>query len=179
MRILDQDPLPGASGRKAQRQRLTHPGWWRLGVHRDNYNTVESSKPCMKYSHLRNFKGVGVTSDMDTDWKNLWNVLTHRHGCATIFLELVSFQVCSGHILLLWLNVKWKWKSFSRVRLFLTWWIVHGVLQARILEWVATKYMLTKIAFMFSSTWINFSSISFWLWTSDPAFPRVLTLETL
>ena len=30
-------------------------------------------------------------------------------------------------------NEKWKWKSLSRVRLF----IVHGILQARILEWVA------------------------------------------
>ena len=45
-----------------------HSSWLgRLGAHRDNYNTVESSEPCMKYSYLRNVKGVGMTSDMDTD----------------------------------------------------------------------------------------------------------------
>ena len=31
----------------------------------------------------------------------------------------------------------WKWKSLSCVRLFETPWTVHGILQARILEWVA------------------------------------------
>ena len=32
---------------------------------------------------------------------------------------------------------KWKWKSLSHVRLFV---IVHGILQARILEWVAFPF---------------------------------------
>ena len=33
---------------------------------------------------------------------------------------------------------KWKWKSLSYVQLFATpWTVVHGILQARILEWVA------------------------------------------
>ena len=37
-----------------------------------------------------------------------------------------------------WQKVKWKWKLLSRVWLFVTPWpIVHGILQARILEWVA------------------------------------------
>ena len=37
-----------------------------------------------------------------------------------------------------WKMAKWKWKSLSHVRLFATPWtyIVHGILQARILEWV-------------------------------------------
>ena len=36
------------------------------------------------------------------------------------------------------LTKKWKWKWLSRVRLFVTpWTVVHGILQARILEWVA------------------------------------------
>ena len=35
------------------------------------------------------------------------------------------------------LEVKVKWKSLSCVRLFATPWTVHGILQARILEWVA------------------------------------------
>ena len=33
--------------------------------------------------------------------------------------------------------VKWKWKSLSRVRLFVTF---RGILQARILEWVAFPF---------------------------------------
>ena len=35
---------------------------------------------------------------------------------------------------------KWKWKSLGRVRLFVTSWIVHGILQARILELVAFPF---------------------------------------
>ena len=36
---------------------------------------------------------------------------------------------------------KWKWKSLSRVRLFATpWTTVHGILQTRILEWVAFPF---------------------------------------
>ena len=39
------------------------------------------------------------------------------------------------------LNVWWKWKLVSRVRLFGTLWtVVHGILQARILEWVAFPF---------------------------------------
>ena len=35
----------------------------------------------------------------------------------------------------------WKWKSLSRVQLFLTpWTVVHGILQARILGWVAVPF---------------------------------------
>ena len=40
-----------------------------------------------------------------------------------------SFPLCE------WSEVKWKWKSLSRVRLFATPWAC-GILQARILEWV-------------------------------------------
>ena len=35
---------------------------------------------------------------------------------------------------------KVKVKSVSRVRLFATPWTVHGILQARILEWVAISF---------------------------------------
>ena len=38
------------------------------------------------------------------------------------------------------LHWKWKWKLLSRVRLLATPWIVHGILQARILEWVAFPF---------------------------------------
>ena len=38
-------------------------------------------------------------------------------------------------------HLKWKWKLFSRVWLFATpWTVVHGILQARILEWVAVPF---------------------------------------
>ena len=39
--------------------------------------------------------------------------------------------------------MKWsklKWKSLSCVRLFATPWTIHGILQARILEWVAFPF---------------------------------------
>ena len=36
---------------------------------------------------------------------------------------------------------KWKWKSLSYVRLFATpWTVAHGILQGRILEWVAFAF---------------------------------------
>ena len=42
----------------------------------------------------------------------------------------------------LYISVKWKWKSLSHVWLFVIPWtnIVHGILQARILEWVAFPF---------------------------------------
>ena len=48
-------------------------------------------------------------------------------------------------ILMLWhtnlVKWKWKWKSLSCIWLFGTrWTIVHGILQARILEWVAFPF---------------------------------------
>ena len=35
---------------------------------------------------------------------------------------------------------KWKWKSFSHVQLFAIPWTVCGILQARILEWLAFPF---------------------------------------
>ena len=37
-------------------------------------------------------------------------------------------------------TVKMKWRSLSHIRHFLTPWTVHGILQARILEWVAYPF---------------------------------------
>ena len=49
-------------------------------------------------------------------------------------------------------SCKWKWKSLSCVQLFATpWTAVHGILQARILEWVA---------FPFSRDWTQGSRIA-------------------
>ena len=39
-------------------------------------------------------------------------------------------------------KLKWKWKWLSHVWLFATPWIVHGILQARILEWVAFPFSM-------------------------------------
>ena len=44
----------------------------------------------------------------------------------------------------------WKWKSLSRVWLFVTPWtvcIVHGILQARILEWVAFPFKEDQVLY--------------------------------
>ena len=37
-------------------------------------------------------------------------------------------------------KMKMKWKSLSHVQLFATPWTVHGILQARLLEWVAIPF---------------------------------------
>ena len=43
-----------------------------------------------------------------------------------------------GAVISLCWGTQWKWKSFSHVHLFVSPWItVHGILQTRILEWVA------------------------------------------
>ena len=38
------------------------------------------------------------------------------------------------------LNALSDWKSLSRVQLFATPWTVHGIFQARIVEWVANPF---------------------------------------
>ena len=49
---------------------------------------------------------------------------------STVFKELRCFE-----------DYRWKWKSFSCVWLFASpWTIVHGILQTRILEWVAVPF---------------------------------------
>ena len=64
----------------------------------------------------------------------------------------------------LWINYE-KWKSPSRIRHFATpWAIVHGILQARILEWVAFPFsrgssqprgqtQVSRIAGRFFTSW--------------------------
>ena len=62
---------------------------------------------------------------------------------------------------------QWKWKSLNRVLLFLTQWtVVHGILQARILEWVAFPFsrgssqprdrtQVSPIAARFFPSWVT------------------------
>ena len=49
-----------------------------------------------------------------------------------------SLELPGWELKILW--VGWKWKSLSCVWLFVTPWTVHGILQARILEWVAVPF---------------------------------------
>ena len=64
---------------------------------------------------------------------------TQSVSCAsiscTVLTPLCARQSFSFH----YTNARWelevKWKSLSRVRLFATPWTVHGILQARILEY--------------------------------------------
>ena len=67
-----------------------------------------------------------------------------------------------------------KWKSFSHVRLFATpWTIVHGILQARILEWVAFPFsrgssqprdqtQVSRIASVFFTSWATREAQEHW-----------------
>ena len=43
-------------------------------------------------------------------------------------------------LFLLYTCIIWKWKSLSHTRLFAPPWTVHGILQARIVEWVAFPF---------------------------------------
>ena len=68
---------------------------------------------------------------------------------------------------------KWKWKSLSHVRLCDC--IVHGILQARILEWVAFPFsvgssqlrgqtQVSHIAGRFFTSWATRKHQEFWSW---------------
>ena len=72
---------------------------------------------------------------------------------------------------------KWKWTLLSHVWLFVTLWtIVHGILQARILEWVTfpssresfqprDRTQVSHIAGRFSTNWAK-REAHFKLWAS-------------
>ena len=56
----------------------------------------------------------------------------------TAFLQDEANLLLPSHHHPSWSEVKWK--SFCHVRLFVTPWTLHGILQARILEWVAFPF---------------------------------------
>ena len=71
------------------------------------------------------------------------------------------------------LNVWWKWKLLSHVRLFTTP-LVHGILQTRILEWVALPFsrgssqprdriQVSCIAGRFFTSWATREALNVWL----------------
>ena len=88
---------------------------------------------------------VGLESKNRTDWKTTITVTTTtKQILAQYRKELLIIRVVKKN----WTNfftnstfpslvVFWKWKSLSHVWLFATpWTIAHGILQAKILEWV-------------------------------------------
>ena len=60
-------------------------------------------------------------------------------GCLCI-LEISSLSVALHANIFSHSDRYVKWKLFSHVQLFATPWTVHGILQARILEWVAFPF---------------------------------------
>ena len=86
------------------------------------------------------------------DWSASCSCSCRRPGMKTGFLKgTAGFScgclVCCVAVGKTWLCAwqaferKWKWKSISHVRLFVTpGYTVHGILQARILEWVAFPF---------------------------------------
>ena len=70
--------------------------------------------------------------------------------------------------------LKWKWKSLGHVWLFATpWTVVHGILQARILEWVAFPFsrgfsqprdqtQVCHIAGRFFTSWATREAQEYW-----------------
>ena len=63
-------------------------------------------------------------------------------------LHLISLPFWTSFLIHLWYiqQEQWKWKSLSRVQLFCdpTDYTVHGILQARILDWVAFPTVMVE-----------------------------------
>ena len=110
-----------------------------------------------------------------------------QNQCAKHCTSFISFNPFSVHhkedsyIPIYWgsqrlicLLLSWKWKSLSRVWLFATpWTIVIGILQARILEWVAlpssrgssqprNQTQVSRIAGGFFTIWANRETQEYW-----------------
>ena len=74
------------------------------------------------------------------------------------------------------LSLKWsevQWKVLSHVQLFATPWIIHGILQARILEWVAFAFsrrssqprdrtQVSHIAGRSFTSWATREALEYW-----------------
>ena len=87
------------------------------------------------------FQSPDYLSHKYTDKRQQWWITTK----ATQTLSSLLPRICPNHnrglkMYMLLCVCVWKWKSFSRVWLFVTPWTVHGILQARILEWVAFPF---------------------------------------
>ena len=60
--------------------------------------------------------------------------------CTPTLLNYRISHMRNGYTFTYVRELKWKWELLSHVQLFATPWTVHGILQARILEWVAFPF---------------------------------------
>ena len=85
-------------------------------------------------------------------------------------------------------SVKVKWKLLSHVRLFVTPWTIHGLLQARILEWVAFPFsrkssqprnwtQVSHIAGGLFTSWATREAQEYWLGSLSLLQTTFLTQE--
>ena len=75
-----------------------------------------------------------------TDDRQQWWITTKAtQNFSSLFPGIYPNATEDSEYMLLFSCV-WKWKSLSLVWLFVTSWTMHGILQARILEWVAFPF---------------------------------------
>ena len=95
-----------------------------------------SISPSNEYSGLISFR---------TDWVDflaVWVSVVYTHHSPNSSPPFPSWHPCIWSVIIFWsCQSKWKWKSFSCDWLFVTTWtVVHGILQATILERVAFPF---------------------------------------
>ena len=124
---------------------------------------IDSSKHIRKWCLATNFKVLCRRGSCQDGWKDIGGILVNEvpEACREGSQRVVSFwnarsltspSSCSqeyrkptpiSHTFFLSVSASPsdpKWRSLSRVWLFVTPWTIHGILQARIPEWVAFPF---------------------------------------
>ena len=95
---------------------------WRRKSYPLKYSGLENSMDCIVH-------GVTKIQTQLSDWTTITTLITS---------SLIPLGLLSSFFF--FFNV-WRWKSFISVQLFVTpWTVVHGILQARILDWVTFHF---------------------------------------